>query len=103
MAIDAQRRQVIEQMLDFRDIGFTVYGGIRRNLVAENFSHAHGQDALLEDSLPFYDNVVGFLQSIQMHVPIHPSVRSNHRLGGIPRTPLDLFYLARREQLFSVE
>jgi len=85
----------IKQVLDFRNIGFPINGCIRRHLEPQNFGHPHRQNALSKDPFALDDDVVGFLQAIQMNVPIHPGVWADHRFRRILRTLFNLFHFRR--------
>ncbi len=87
VAIDLERGEVFEHLLDFLDIGFLVNGGVGGHLVAENFRHPDRLDAFLENALALDDQIVGIFQAVDMHVPIHP-------LGGFDGRTLIRFTLS---------
>ena len=72
MAIHFQRGEELEHLLDFLDLGFLIDGGVGGHLVAENFGHAHGCDAFLEDAFALDDQIVGVFQAVDVDVPVHP-------------------------------
>ena len=72
MAIDLERAQELEHVLNFGDLGFLVNRGVRCDLVSTDFGHLHGQNAFGEHSFAFHDQIVGEFQTINVDIPIHP-------------------------------
>ena len=81
VAVHVQRGEELEHVLEFRDIGFLVDGGVGRDLVAENLRHADGLDAFLEDTFALDDQIVGEFQPVHVDIPVHPLAGADDGLG----------------------
>ena len=98
MAIDAEVGEIIEHLLDLLHIGFLVNGRVGCHLIAEILRHLYCENALLEDTFAFHDQIVNALQSIEVDVPIHPFTRRDRGLGRVFRTFSDFsrIFLAKQ-------
>lgn len=81
VAIDVERAEELEHVLDLLHVGFLVDGRVGRGLVAENLRHLDGGDAFLEDTLALNDEVVREFEAVHVDVPIHPLARLDDDLG----------------------
>src|SRR6266542_3801012 len=77
VAIDPEIGKIIEHLLDLLHIGFLVNRRVGRDLVAEQLRHFDREDALLENAFALDDEIVRPLETIEVHVPIHPTCRSD--------------------------
>ena len=75
MAIDAEIGEIIEHLLDLLHIGFLVNGRVGSHLIAENLCHLDRKDALLKDAFALHNEVVRSLETVKVHVPVHPFSR----------------------------
>ena len=83
MAIHAEIRKIIEHLLDLLHIGFLVDRRIGRDLVAEQLCHFDCKDAFLEHAFALHNEIMRTLEAIEVHVPVHPTCRSDRWLGRI--------------------
>src|ERR1700736_6989598 len=77
VAIHTEIGKIIEHLFDLFHVGLLVDRRVRRDLIAENLRHLDGENALLKHALALDDQIVNPLESIEVDVPIHPSVRPN--------------------------
>ena len=81
VAVDPQRAQELEHLLEFGRFGLLVDGGVGGDLIAEDLGHLDGRHALLEDAFAFDDEIVGEFQAVDVDVPVVPLAGANHHLG----------------------
>ena len=81
MTVRAEPGEKLEHLLDLPDVGLLVNRRVGGDLVAEDLGHPDRLNAFLEDAFALDNEVVRVLESVDVHVPIHPGGRSNHGLG----------------------
>src|SRR2546421_7489062 len=72
VTVHAEIGEIIEHPFDLLHVSLFLYGRIRRDLVAEDLRHLDGQNAFFENAFALHNEVVCSLQTIEVHVPIHP-------------------------------
>ena len=72
VAVDAEIGQKIEHLLNLIHVGLFIYGRVGRDLIAKAFRHFNGKNAFLEDAFALNDQIVRPLESVEVHVPVHP-------------------------------
>ena len=98
MSIHSEPREVVKHLLQLVHVGFLVNGRIGGDLIAQNFRHADGGDAFLEDAFPFDNEVMGAFQAVEMHIPIHPARWGDAGSVGLARAVSDFGGLIWRDQ-----
>ena len=83
MTVHAKIGEKIEHLLDFLHGGFFINSGIGRDLITEELRHFDGENAFLEHALALDDQVMRPLESVEMHIPIHPFARPDRRFSRI--------------------
>ena len=89
VAIDAERGEVGEHLLDLGHVGLFIDRGVGGHLVAEDLRHADGEDALLEDALALDDEIMRALQAVEMDIPVHPAARGRSPALRRPSGPCE--------------
>ncbi len=77
VAIHFERREILEHILDFLNVGLAINRCVRRDLIAANFRHLDRLDTFLEHAFAFDDQIVREFQAVNVDVPIHPFRRTN--------------------------
>ena len=98
MPIDAEVGNIIEHAFNLLHVSFLVDRRVGRNLIAKEFRHLDGQNAFLENALALHNQVVRSLETIEMHVPVHPFTWRDGRLRRILRTFANLSRVFFRNQ-----